>query len=130
MISKRKHFADEAKNKFVKDFTVFYYSGFSRERFLESLYKSIRNMFGHIAEFDKNGFYHRWFEKRPVCKTCNQIINTSDERWIIHITSIQPEHIHTDLEKFIVQFIKSDREMRLANTTAYIDGDGNPEIPA
>jgi len=98
-------------NKCINDFIVFYYSGFDRNKFTESLYRFLFRKFRHIAEFDKGGFYHAWFEEEPTCKHCNQKLLNSHDRWILRVLTELPRENFTDIERYIVQFIESDEAL-------------------
>lgn len=49
------------KAKFANDLKAFVLSGYSMTRFTKSVYKHLSNCYGHIAEFDRYGFYSVWF---------------------------------------------------------------------
>jgi len=52
----------EDKAKFGNDLMRFIFADFSKAKFTKKLYERLMNCFGHIAEYDLNGFYETWFE--------------------------------------------------------------------
>lgn len=51
----------EQKSKYAKQLVAFVESGFEERRFTEHLYLTVRSCFGHIAHYDRRGFYDYWF---------------------------------------------------------------------
>lgn len=49
------------KAKFLNDLARFVRSGFKETLFTKSLYTRLSMCFGHIAHYNKNGFYDVWF---------------------------------------------------------------------
>lgn len=50
------------KEKFFKHFQRFVQSGYNKNLFYQWFYVQLSFMFGHIAHFNKHGFYQNWFE--------------------------------------------------------------------
>lgn len=51
----------EDKTKFRMQLIAFVEGGFPQEQFTNALYKHLSNCFGHIAHFNRDGFYTTWF---------------------------------------------------------------------
>jgi hypothetical protein len=49
------------KQRFYDHFIVFVESGFKEELFHDWFYRKLSNCFGHIAHYDRIGFYDTWF---------------------------------------------------------------------
>ena len=49
------------KLRLTKQFWSFFQNGFPAQAFSKPMYRAISNMFMHIAEYDKFGFYETWF---------------------------------------------------------------------
>lgn len=54
------------KAKFANHFVRFVNSGFKASLFYDWFYKRLSMTFGHIAHYDRNGFYAEWF-MHDVC---------------------------------------------------------------
>ena len=55
------------KAEMANRITKFILNGFQRASFTKEMYKRLSCMFGHIAEYDINGFYTTWFEDDLAC---------------------------------------------------------------
>jgi hypothetical protein len=51
----------EQKAKFANTLMAFIAKDFPRSKFHESLYRRLSNTFGHIARYNRDGFYERFF---------------------------------------------------------------------
>jgi hypothetical protein len=51
----------EDKAKFAMQFVRFVDGGFQEKQFTDGFYKRLSNMFGHIAHFNRGGFYGTFF---------------------------------------------------------------------
>jgi hypothetical protein len=51
----------EAKARFAKQFIRFVESDFNERRFTQAFYKRLALSFGHIAHFNRHGFYETFF---------------------------------------------------------------------
>jgi hypothetical protein len=47
--------------------TKFILNGFQRSSFTKGMYQRMSSMFGHIAEYDIQGFYTTWFADDTAC---------------------------------------------------------------
>lgn len=54
----------EQKKKFVDHFVRFVNSGYKHTLFFDWFYKNLSNTFGHIAHYNKHGFYAEFFESQ------------------------------------------------------------------
>jgi hypothetical protein len=70
---KAKNFTDtewasaEDKAKFANALRAFVESGFAESKFTRELYSRLHSLFGFIAEYDKGGFWGRWFHSPAAC---------------------------------------------------------------
>lgn len=51
----------EDKARFANQFVAFCESGFQSSKFPKTFYVQLMNTFGHIAHYDRGGFYATWF---------------------------------------------------------------------
>jgi hypothetical protein len=51
----------ELKAKFANNLRAFVESGFDDKKFTAALYDRLSRLFGHIAEYNKDGFWNAWF---------------------------------------------------------------------
>ena len=52
------------KETFIRNFVRFMEDGFEERRFTMPVYRNLSNCFGHMAHYDKDGFYEYWFGTR------------------------------------------------------------------
>ena len=55
------------KAKMTNKLTKFILNGFQQAAFTKELYKRLSTMFGHIAEYNIQGFYGVWFKDNAAC---------------------------------------------------------------
>ena len=84
----------EQKQKFAKQFIKFVESDFNRNKFPKWFYDTLHNTFGHIAHYNKNGFYNHFFS------------NLQDKLHFIEYTLTRniygdPEYTYSDVEKYL-----------------------------
>lgn len=96
--------AAEDKAKWANKFTKFILGSFQRGSFKKEIYKQLYNMFGHIAHYNSNGFYEKWFSDINACRG-----------WAEHITSNwlsglgDPKYTWADVEKALIQWMKDNQ---------------------
>ena len=66
---------EEEKAKFTNQFTKFVLGGFQEGHFPKWFYEQLSLTFGHIAHYNRNGFYNTWFadvedQKRFIEQLC------------------------------------------------------------
>jgi hypothetical protein len=69
----------EDKRKYANALAEFAIQGFPKKLFTTALYNNLRNSFGHIAHYDKDGFWTTWFQDNRHC-----------DLWISHISTWDP----------------------------------------
>lgn len=86
------------KEKFVKHFLRFIKSGYNYNLFHKWFYKQLSFMFGHIAHYNKAGFYDVWF--------------SSPERQAHFLENVRtwgcygdPAYTYSDVEKHLQRMI-------------------------
>lgn len=86
------------KAKFVNQLIAFAESGFEEKKFHNTIYTRLMNLFGHIAHYDKVGFYDEWFS--------NDIHRLS---WLRHIADADVYDITdwADAERYIKNHLAS-----------------------
>ena len=89
----------EDKAKFANHFVRFVESGFKETLFYKWFYTRLSMSFGHIAHYNKNGFYGVWFdthEKR----------NAFLGHTLIYPCYGQPEYTYCDVEKVLIDWLE------------------------
>ncbi len=93
--------AATVKAKFLNDLANLVRSGFADSKFTQALYKRLSMTFGHIAHYNRNGFYIEWFE-------------TSEKQldWVQNALQYgcygDPEYTYSDAERQFQQWLQSD----------------------
>ena len=91
----------ENKEKFVNHFKQFVKKDFPESMFNKSFYNRMSMMRGHIAHYDRGGFWHTWFD-------------TSERRadflkhWASNPAYGDPEWTWSDVEKVIQIWLKEN----------------------
>lgn len=79
------------KAKFALALARFVISGFDAAKFTPSLYNTLNGCFGHIAHYNRGGFYHTWFAD-----------NEQRLSWLLYISTWRtygdPKFTYTDVE--------------------------------
>jgi hypothetical protein len=93
----------EDKAKFANHFVRFVESGFKESLFPKWFYTRLSMTFGHIAHYNRNGFYETWFA------------NTDKQMEFLQHTMRypcygQPEYTYCDVEEALIYWL----EKRLA----------------
>lgn len=93
----------EEKAKVANKMTRFIMGGFQQGSFNKTMYQRLSNMFGHIAHYNINGFYEKWFSDIKACHD-----------WAEHITGNwlsgmgDPRFTWSDVEKALIQWMKDN----------------------
>ena len=94
------------KSRFGRKLAAFVLGGFRRDQFAERLYTRLCNCFGHIAEYDRNGFYATWFADAA-----------KQRQWVEHILKHvpcgDPHYTFSDLERLFKAWLGLNREKLL-----------------
>jgi len=96
--------AAEEKAKIANKMTRFILCGFQQGSFTKAMYQRLSNMFGHIAHYNINGFYDKWFSDIEACRD-----------WAEHITGSwlsgmgDPRFTWSDVEKALIQWVKDNQ---------------------
>lgn len=90
----------EDKAKFERQFKRFVLSGFKRFHFHNWFYQRLSNCFGHIAHYDKAGFYEQFFTT-PQGKL--QFLRMTAE----HDCVGDPRFTYSDVEKELQDWVRS-----------------------
>lgn len=94
----------EEKAKIADKITRFILGGFQQGSFTKAMYQRLSNMFGHIAHYNINGFYDKWFSDIKACRG-----------WAEHITGNwlsgtgDPRFTWSDVEKALIQWMKDNQ---------------------
>jgi hypothetical protein len=91
----------EDKAKWANRFVKFILGGFQSGSFNKDLYRRLRAMFGHCAEYDIRGFYFIWFEDTYKCLHWVETVTTS---WLCGIGS--PAFTWSDVEVALIKWLK------------------------
>jgi len=94
------------KQWFHDHFQRFVRKGFPLSMFTERFYKRLSLTFGHIAHYNRMGFYSTWFES-----TQNQL------RFLRHTAAYpcygDPEYTYSDVERDLVNWVASNECIRI-----------------
>lgn len=97
-----KHTYAADKKKIAEHLAAFIDSGFSVALFTHALYKALNSMFGHIAHYNREGFYNTWFEStRMQAKWLHNAANWSCPG--------DPAFTWSDVERDIQSYIKEHK---------------------
>lgn len=94
----------ERESKVLTKMKKFILAGMPASRFTEELYGWFRNMYGHIAHYDRGGFFATWFGDNP-CRA--EFLKRADieANCCRHWTAPYPEK---RLEQELAQWIRSE----------------------
>ena len=93
----------EDKAKWANRFVKFILGGFQRGSFNKDVYRRLRAMFGHCAEYDIRGFYFIWFEDTYKCRHWVETVTTS---WLCCIGS--PAFTWSDVEIALIKWLREN----------------------
>ena len=103
------HKTSDDKARFANQFIRFLELDFPESAFNQKFYQQLSMCFGHIAHYDKNGFYGTWFGDT---RSRLQFI----EHTLRYLPVGYPEYTFSDVEKALQQ-----RVVRLGILTKYRD---------
>ena len=93
----------ENKSRFGINLLRFVSSGFKAHRFTKSLYTQLSMCFGHIAHYNRGGFYTTWFSS-----------SAKQRSWVEYISEYvpcgDPEYTFSDLERMFKAWLTMNRE--------------------
>ena len=89
------------KQKFAKTFIRFLNSGCNFNIFSKEFYNHLSNCMGHIAHFNRHGFYSEWFASNY--KRASFI-----SHWLSHPIYGDPEYTFSDVERFLQGWIRKE----------------------
>lgn len=87
------------KEEFASRFIKFVESGFKKSFFTKKFYTRLSMCFGHIAHYDKDGFWAEWF-------TTPEDQKRFMEKTITYGCYGDPEYTFSDVEKYLVKYFK------------------------
>jgi len=92
----------EVKASFGNDLVRFMLNGFKWADFSDFVYKNLSNCFGHIAHYNRSGFFDTWFSEP------NQI-----RAWLDYVASATPvgsaSHTYSDFEREFQVWLRENR---------------------
>jgi hypothetical protein len=91
----------EDKARMANKLTKFILNGFQQTSFAKEMYRRLSTMFGHIAEYDIQGFYHVWFKDDAAC--LKWVENAL--RGVLGFVVGDPAWTWSDVEKAIQQWL-------------------------
>ena len=119
-----KFYSAEDKAKFTNQFVKFVESDFSVKHFPKWFYQQLSNTFGHIAHYDREGFYQTWFsnEKSKLdfiiwCKEYN-IIGSPEYTFSDVEKALQIWLVNQKIEEKLqlgVELINFEKDLRMRN---------------
>lgn len=108
------------KADFANKLAAFVESGFEKKRFTKKLYTRLSNCFGHIAHYDRDGFWGTWFATKARQRT-----------WVQHIVSRyrpcgQADYTFVDMEREFISWLQQqpqpETKARFAALLVFDDG--------
>ncbi len=91
----------EDKQKFAMGLVRFVESGFKPTRFCKPLYRRLSMCFGHMAHFNKDGFYDEWFSTPE-----------KQAEWVNYVVSRtvygDPAWTYSDVERDIQKYVREN----------------------
>ena len=93
----------EEKSCFGNDLVRFVLGGFKPTRFTKRLYDRLNSTFGHIAHFDRGGFFHTWFDTAEHQRSWVEYI-------LEHVPCGDPHYTHSDLERLFKSWLALYRD--------------------
>lgn len=92
----------EAKARFARQFIGFVEVDFSRERFTPPFYRRLSLTFGHIAHYDREGFYDTFF------RTTEDKIRFLQQT-LEHPCGGDPDFTYSDVERALQSWVRDNR---------------------
>ena len=96
----------EDKARMTKKLTKFILSGFQQPSFTKEVYKRLSTMFGHIAEYDIQGFYSVWFEDDDACLNWAENVIRGG---VLGFVVGDPAWTWSDVEKTLQHWMRENR---------------------
>ena len=90
----------EDKAKFANHLIRFIESDYNPNLFYKWFYTRLSMTFGHIAHYNKNGFYSYWFY-------CDKTKKSFVDKLLYHIPNGQPGYTFCDVESAIQVYLRS-----------------------
>lgn len=113
----------DAKAKVAAQLIKFIDSGYPRNKFTKRLYNALTHMFGHIAHFDTDGFYHEWFStpKRQAAFLHDALSASCVGN---------PHHTWSDVETYIQEWIRASNllEREQANHNKLVENSERTQL--
>lgn len=98
-----KFLTSHQKSEYFKALVKFTESGFANHLFTDNLYRRLSNSYGHIAHYDKAGFYDVWFGDHE-----------QQNEWVQHVMTARvygdPEFTTSDVEREFQTWLKEHEE--------------------
>ena len=92
----------EDKARLANKLTKFILNGFQQASFTKEMYKRLSMMFGHIAEYDMQNFYHVWFKDDAACLRWAE---NAIRGGVLGFVAVNPAWTWSDVEKAIQKWI-------------------------
>ena len=99
------HSAEE-KARMTNKFTKFILNGFQQPSFTKEMYKRLSTMFGHIAEYDIQGFYAVWLKDDAACLKWAENVGKGG---VLGFIVGDPAWTWSDVEKALQEWIRENR---------------------
>jgi hypothetical protein len=96
----------EDKARMTNKFTKFILNGFQQPSFTKEMYKRLSTMFGHIAEYDIQGFYAVWFKDDAACLKWAENVGKGG---VLGFVVGDPAWTWSDVEKALQEWIRENR---------------------
>ena len=96
----------EDKARMTNKFTKFILNGFQEKSFTKEMYKRLSTMFGHIAEYDIQGFYAVWFKDDAACLKWAENVGKGG---VLGFVVGDPAWTWSDVEKALQEWIRENR---------------------
>lgn len=103
LLTSTQHTTAEQKARFGNALVRFVMGGFQRDKFTASLYRQLSNCFGHIAHYDRGGFYDTWFaDSRKQMDWVKHVLG--------HVSMGSPEFTFVDVERLFKSWLALNKQ--------------------
>jgi len=114
----------EDKARLANKLTKFILNGFEQASFTKEMYKRLSMMFGHIAEYDIQGFYQVWFKDDAACL---KWVENALRGGVLGFVVGDPAWTWSDVEKAIQHWLTENKILEQVRNVA---SPGSSDVPA
>jgi hypothetical protein len=113
----------EDKARMANKLTRFILNGFQQPSFTKEMYRRLSTMFGHIAEYDIQGFYHVWFKDDGACL---KWVENALRGGVLGFVVGDPAWTWSDVERAIQQWLTENKILEQIQNIASPESNSRP----